>query len=51
MAINNGYKQVVSFTTRKPRNDEELDTYVFLTRKQFARKMFNGDFMETEVFN
>ncbi len=41
----------IQFTTRKPRTDEELDQYVFLTREQFYIKLDNGDFMEWTEYN
>jgi len=41
----------IQFTTRKPRDDSELDSYVFLTKEQFYRKMENWDFMETTQYN
>ena len=35
-----------NFTTRKPRSEEELDEYVFITKEQFFEKMEKGDFLE-----
>lgn len=41
----------IQFTTRKPRSDEELDQYVFLTKEQFYTKLDNWDFMEWTEYN
>lgn len=41
----------IQFTTRKPRNDNELDEYVFLTKEQFITKLENGDFIEYVYYN
>jgi guanylate kinase len=41
----------IQYTTRKPRNDKELDIYVFLTRTQFMDKLDNGDFAEFTEYN
>jgi guanylate kinase len=49
--IFNGCHKPLQFTTRKPRDDKELDDYVFLTKEQFIRKLDNGDFIEHIVYN
>lgn len=41
----------IQYTTRKPRNDRELDDYVFLTKEQFLRKLTNWDFIEFTEYN
>lgn len=41
----------IQYTTRKPRDDKELDIYVFLTRTQFMDKLANGDFAEFTEYN
>lgn len=46
-----GWKRVINFTTRKPRSDEELDDYVFITKDQFETKLKNGDFLENVEYN
>lgn len=45
------WKTLYNYTTRKPRSDEELDTYIFLTDKQFEIKRRNWDFIETIEYN
>ena len=49
--IHRGWASPQHFTTRKPRGDEELDDYVFLTREQFLTKLGNWDFLEHMEFN
>ncbi len=44
--LKNGWARPINFTTRKPRNEEELDEYVFLTKNQFLTKYWNWDFLE-----
>lgn len=46
-----GWKEVLSFTTRVPRGDYELDEYVFLTEKQFKEKQKLGHFIESIEYN
>ena len=46
-----GFNCPLHYTTRKPRNDKELDEYVFLTNEQFLTKLQNGDFSEHTVYN
>ena len=41
----------IQFTTRKPRSDKELDDYVFLNKKDFAKKLLNWDFVEYVWYN
>lgn len=41
----------IQFTTRPPRDDSELDDYVFLTKSQFVKKLENWDFMEYIFYN
>lgn len=45
------FTQPLQFTTRQPRDDEELDCYVFLTKEQFFTKLENGDFIEHTLYN
>lgn len=45
--LENWWSRPINFTTRQPRSDEELDEYVFLTKKQFLTKFWNGDFLES----
>ena len=45
------FKKPIQFTTRAPRNDEEFDSYVFLTKPQFYTKLENGDFIEFTEYN
>lgn len=45
------FDKPIQYTTRKPRWDNELDDYVFLTREQFHRKLINGDFIEFTLYN
>ncbi len=45
------WEKPINFTTRSPRNDDELDDYVFLTKAQFATKLENGDFAEFTNYN
>lgn len=46
-----GWKHPINFTTRKPRNDAELDNYVFITKEQFTKKLVKWDFLEYTIFN
>lgn len=41
----------IQYTTRLPRDDKELDSYVFLTREQFYTKLENWDFIEFTEYN
>lgn len=41
----------IQYTTREPRDDKELDSYVFLTKSQFYKKLENGDFIEFTEYN
>lgn len=41
-----GWNSPLNFTTRKPRDDTELDEYVFLTENQYMTKFANWDFLE-----
>lgn len=41
----------IQYTTRKPRSDSELDSYVFLTKPQFFTKLENWDFIEFTEYN
>jgi len=45
------FARPIQFTTREPRSNEELDSYVFLTKSQFYTKLENGDFMEFTEYN
>lgn len=47
----NNFSRPIQFTTRQPRSQEELDSYVFLTKAQFYKKLENGDFMEFTEYN
>lgn len=48
---NAGFVKPVNFTTREPRNDSELDEYVFLDVDQFVKKLRRGHFIEHTVYN
>lgn len=41
----------LQYTTRKPRNDWELDQYIFLNYELFLKKLINGDFIEYICYN
>lgn len=45
------FAKPIQYTTRQPRDDKELDSYVFLTKEQFFKKMENGDFIEFTQYN
>ncbi len=45
------WKRPINFTTREPRNDDELDEYIFLTKEQYFLKMQAGDFLEHTNYN
>jgi guanylate kinase len=49
--LSRGWNRPINFTTRLPRNDWELDEYVFLTREQFDFKFNKWDFLEFTNFN
>lgn len=44
--IKKGWVRPINYTTRPPRNDKELDEYVFIDQDAFAKKARNGDFAE-----
>ena len=49
---NYGYKKIVSYTTRQPREGETNGVdYYFITRSQFHRLKEQGFFAETAVYN
>lgn len=41
------WKKPINFTTREPRNDLELDEYIFLSRNNFLTKLGKWDFLES----
>lgn len=45
------FAKPLQFTTRKPRNLNEVDDYVFLTPSQFTKKLLNWDFIEFTEYN
>lgn len=47
----NNFWRPIQYTTRPPRDDKELDAYVFLTKPQFYKKLENGDFIEFTEYN
>lgn len=47
----NYFWRPIQYTTRQPRDDKELDSYVFLTKAQFYTKLENGDFIEFTEYN
>lgn len=49
--ISLGWTKPVNFTTRKPRNDKELDEYIFIDRWIFAEKAQRGHFAEWTQYN
>jgi len=44
-------KQPVQFTTRQQRTKNEVDDYVFLSKRQYLDKLGNGDFAEFTEFD
>lgn len=40
------WKTLYNYTTRPMRNDSELDSYIFLTDKQYEEKLNRGEFSE-----
>lgn len=49
---NYGYKKIISYTTRQPREGETNGVdYHFITRSQFRRLKEQGFFAETAVYN
>lgn len=49
--LKRGWKRPINFTTRKPRSDEELDEYVFISKDNFMNKLKNWDFLEHVEYN
>ena len=49
--LKKGWKRPINFTTRKPRNENEVDEYVFLNKEQFVKKLINWDFLEFTQYN
>lgn len=47
----NDFAKPIQYTTRKPRYENELDDYVFLTTPTFTRKLVNWDFIEYTEYN
>lgn len=45
-----GFTQPTQFTTRKMRNESELDEYVFLDKETFLKKLMNWDFVEHTLY-
>lgn len=45
------FAKPIQYTTRKPRYENELDDYVFLTTPTFTRKLVNWDFIEFTEYN
>lgn len=45
------FSKPIQYTTRQPRSDDELDSYVFLTKQQFISKLENWDFIEYTIYN
>lgn len=45
------YAKPIQYTTRQPRQDSELDEYVFVTYDQFIKKLLNWDFVEYVEYN
>lgn len=45
------WRRPINFTTRKPRNEEELDEYVFLNKEHFFYKLNKWDFLEFTNYN
>lgn len=45
------WNTVINFTTRPPRNKDEVDDYVFLTKEQFLFKISKWDFLEHVIYN
>lgn len=50
MESSDRFAQPIQYTTRKCRSDAELDSYVFLTKDTFFRKLNNGDFCENATY-
>jgi len=44
--LSRGWKRPINFTTRKPRSDDEMDEYLFLTEEQYFFKLRKWDFLE-----
>ena len=49
--IEKWWSTTINFTTREPRSEKEKDSYVFLTKEAFMKKVINGDFLENTEFN
>ena len=46
-----GYTKPINFVTREPRNEKELDEYIFVSQDQFLRKVKNWDLAEYICYN
>ncbi len=47
----NQFWKPLQYTTRKQRNDRELDDYIFLSQELFIKKLINWDFIEYICYN
>lgn len=45
------WKTTCNFTTRKPRNKEDLNNYIFINKTKYDYKVRNWEFMEHMVYN
>lgn len=45
-----GYTRVVTCTTRKPREGEDMDSYHFMSREEFMLAVDRGDFLEYDTY-
>ena len=45
--LENWWTRPINFTTRKPRSDNELDEYGFISKSNFLTKLWNWDFLES----
>ena len=52
LSTHHGFSKIVSYTTRKPRNNEENGKdYYFLTEEEFKNWIKNDNFLEYAIYN
>ena len=49
--LQNWWSTPINYTTRKSRNDAELDEYVFINKDIYCKKIINWDFIEHTEYN
>lgn len=51
LLIKEGFNLPINFSTREPRDDTELDNYIFISKENFLKKLSKWDFIEYTYYN